>query len=96
MASACLLATSTAAAILVVSDTYEFSWRYQLPAMVLLPLAGVLGITAIAAKVRFELAAWSGLRLSRQKTATSAMVSDIELLPECGIILGGWGLGGSG
>jgi hypothetical protein len=59
---ACLLATATAAAILLVSDAYEFSWRYQLPALVLLPLAGVLGFAAIAAKARFELAAWKGSR----------------------------------
>jgi hypothetical protein len=62
MASACLLATATAGAVLIVSDAYEFSWRYQLPALVLLPLAGVLGGAAITAKVRFEIAAWSGLR----------------------------------
>jgi hypothetical protein len=59
---ACLLATAMAAAILLVSDAYEFSWRYQLPALVLLPLAGVLGFAAIAAKARFELTAWKGTR----------------------------------
>jgi hypothetical protein len=30
----------------VSSDAFEFSWRYQLPAVVLLPLAGALGVTA--------------------------------------------------
>jgi hypothetical protein len=59
---ACLLATVTAAAVLLASDVYEFSWRYQLPALVLLPLAGMLGAAAIAAKTRFELAAWKSTR----------------------------------
>ena len=40
LASACLPTTTMAAAILIVSDAYEFSWRYQLPALVLLPPAG--------------------------------------------------------
>jgi hypothetical protein len=31
---------------------YEFSWRYQLPALVTLPLAGVLGGTLIAGRLR--------------------------------------------
>jgi 4-amino-4-deoxy-L-arabinose transferase-like glycosyltransferase len=33
-------------ALLVAADV-EFSWRYQLPALVLLPLAGALGLTAM-------------------------------------------------
>ena len=47
LALACLLFTGTAAAILLASDVFEFSWRYQLPALVTLPPAGVLGICAI-------------------------------------------------
>jgi hypothetical protein len=27
------------------SDAFQFSWRYQLPALVTLPPAGVLGLT---------------------------------------------------
>ncbi|HUB22197.1 MAG TPA: hypothetical protein VMA97_07310 [Streptosporangiaceae bacterium] len=93
MASACVLATVTAGAVLIVSDAYEFSWRYQLPALVLLPLAGVLGGAAITAKVRFEVAAWSGLRTEPWKgrwkrrrayrdasrRVTSVTVPEIEL-----------------
>jgi hypothetical protein len=30
---------------------YEFSWRYQLPALVTLPIAGVLGGTLIAGRI---------------------------------------------
>ena len=36
-ATACLLTTATAIILLLASDVYEFSWRYQLPALVLLP-----------------------------------------------------------
>lgn len=45
--AACLLFTVTAAAVLLLPDFYEFSWRYQLPAVITLPPAGVLGITAL-------------------------------------------------
>jgi hypothetical protein len=40
------------AALLLVSDLFEFSWRYQLPAVVTLVPAGVLGIAAITRPVR--------------------------------------------
>ena len=33
--------------VLLASDLFEFSWRYQLPALVTLPPAGALGITVI-------------------------------------------------
>lgn len=45
--SAALLAVGMALTILLASAAFEFSWRYQLPSLVLLPLAGVLGITAL-------------------------------------------------
>ena len=34
------------------SDAFEFSWRYQLPAVVLLPLAGAFGVMGLAAGFR--------------------------------------------
>lgn len=46
LARACLLFTVTAITVLLASDWFEFSWRYQLPALVTLPLAGALGIGA--------------------------------------------------
>jgi hypothetical protein len=49
---ACLLVTASAVAVLLGADLYEFSWRYQLPALVTLPLAGALGATAIARRMR--------------------------------------------
>ena len=51
-ATACLLTTAMAIILLFASDAYEFSWRYQLPALVLLPPAGILGVAAITAAIR--------------------------------------------
>jgi hypothetical protein len=46
LALASLLFTGTVVAILLLPDVLEFSWRYQLPAVIILPPAGVLGIAA--------------------------------------------------
>jgi hypothetical protein len=54
---ACLLVTGSAVAVLLGADLYEFSWRYQLPALVTLPVAGALGATAIARYIRDRRAA---------------------------------------
>ncbi len=43
-----LLFFVTAATDLLISDLPEFSWRYQLPAVVTLPIAGAFGIAALA------------------------------------------------
>src|SRR5450432_1004826 len=51
-AAACFLFFVTALAVLGVSDLFESSWRYQLPALVTLPPAGALGISLIVASVR--------------------------------------------
>jgi hypothetical protein len=42
--------------LLLGSAAFEFSWRYQLPALVLLPLAGALGFTALTQASRRRLA----------------------------------------
>ena len=42
-----LLWTSTGVAVLLVADLFEFSWRYQLPALVLLPVGGAFGLGAL-------------------------------------------------
>ncbi len=47
-AEACLLTMASAAAVLLASDFFEFSWRYQLPGLVTLPPAGALGIMVVA------------------------------------------------
>jgi hypothetical protein len=46
-ALACLLFTATAVVLLLAPDLYEFSWRYELPAVVVLVPAGVLGLCAL-------------------------------------------------
>ena len=44
---ACLLFTGAAVFVLFAPDVYEFSWRYQLPAVVTLVPAGVLGAATL-------------------------------------------------
>jgi hypothetical protein len=46
LARGALLATGLALTVAVGADLYEFSWRYQLPLLVTLPLAGALGAAA--------------------------------------------------
>ena len=48
LALACLLVTGSGIVLLLGADLYEFSWRYQLPALITLPIAGALGGTALA------------------------------------------------
>jgi hypothetical protein len=50
--AASLLASGLAVTVLVTAAAFEFSWRYQLPALVLLPMAGALGITAFSGPLR--------------------------------------------
>ncbi|WP_238334703.1 glycosyltransferase family 2 protein [Kribbella amoyensis] len=45
--AAALLPVSAAVVLLLGSAAFEFSWRYQLPGLVLFPLAGALGLTAL-------------------------------------------------
>jgi hypothetical protein len=47
LALACLLTTGSGIVLLLGADLYEFSWRYQLPALVTLPVGGALGGTAL-------------------------------------------------
>jgi hypothetical protein len=52
LALASLTLLTAAASVLLVSDAFEFSWRYQLPALITLPPAGALGITIITRSAR--------------------------------------------
>jgi hypothetical protein len=52
LALACLLLLVAGASVTLVSDVFEFSWRYQLPALVTLAPAGALGIGVTAAWFR--------------------------------------------
>jgi hypothetical protein len=48
LALACGLLTATGVVLVLGADLYEFSWRYQLPALITFPAAGVLGSVAAA------------------------------------------------
>ncbi len=56
LAAACLLFTVAAAIVLLAPDIYEFSWRYELPAVITLVPAGVLGVSALLPGRRRQLA----------------------------------------
>jgi len=56
-ALACLLLFAAAVSVLLVSDVFEFSWRYLLPALVTLIPAGALGSTAVLRAARARLTA---------------------------------------
>ena len=45
--AASLLTAGAGMTVLLTAAAFEFSWRYQLPALVLAPLAGALGVTAL-------------------------------------------------
>jgi hypothetical protein len=51
-AQACLLFTAGGAGVLLASNAFEFTWRYQLPALVTLPPAAALAITVLSRRSR--------------------------------------------
>jgi hypothetical protein len=52
LALACLAFFASAVFVLLVSDAFEFTWRYQLPALVTLIPAGALGVSVIIRLLR--------------------------------------------
>jgi hypothetical protein len=46
LALCCLLFFGAGAAVLLMSDVFEFTWRYQLPALITLPPAGAAAVAA--------------------------------------------------
>ncbi len=50
--AASLLVSGLGLTVLMTAAAFEFSWRYQLPGLALLPMAGALGITAITGPLR--------------------------------------------
>jgi hypothetical protein len=74
LALACVLITGSAVAVLLGADLYEFSWRYQLPALVTLPIAGAFGATAVVRYVQ------AGRRAAAEvKTMTAAHVGELAV-----------------
>ena len=63
---------ATAVFVLGMSDAFEFSWRYQLPALVTLPPAGALGLAAIILMVRKRRQAGSGEQVSERAPELAA------------------------
>ena len=51
-ARACCYLLGSGVILLLLADVFEFSWRYQLPAVITLPPAGALGLTVIIRYVR--------------------------------------------
>jgi hypothetical protein len=43
----CAVWTGTGVLLLLVADVFEFSWRYELPALITLPIGGAYGIAAL-------------------------------------------------
>ena len=68
-ATACLLVFTAGAAVLLGSDVFQFSWRYQLPALVTLPPAGALGLTVMAGYFAARRRKPAGPELPRQAPA---------------------------
>jgi hypothetical protein len=48
---ACLLWSVSGATVILLPAAYEFSWRYMLPGLVTLPVAGALGLTALMERI---------------------------------------------
>ena len=71
LALASLLITGSAFAVLLGADLYEFTWRYQLPALVTLPIAGAFGATAVARHIRAR---------RRSEVAAAAAADPVEEL----------------
>ncbi len=72
-ARACLLFFTAGVAVLLVSDVFEFSWRYQLPALVTLPPAGALALTIVLLR-----------RRGSRPPAAAPRPRQVEALPEPG------------
>jgi hypothetical protein len=74
LALACLLFTATVVVLLLAQDLVEFSWRYQLPAVITLPPAAILGLSALLAlrRDRAELSPAARVDESARRSADTA------------------------
>lgn len=72
LAAACLLTFLAGVAVLLASDTFEFSWRYQLPALVTLPPAGALGVTVVIGYFAARRRRTAGQQVPRQAPRPSS------------------------
>jgi hypothetical protein len=63
---------ATAVVVIGMSDAFEFSWRYQLPALVTMPPAGALGLAAIIMFIRNRRQAAGGETVSERAPELAA------------------------
>lgn len=80
----CALWTGTGVVLLLAADIFEFSWRYQLPALVTLPIGGAYGIAALLGFGRM----WPPMRAYPEPSDEAAVAdfrerygADFELAP---------------
>jgi hypothetical protein len=80
----CALWTGTGVVLLLAADVFEFSWRYQLPALVTLPVGGAFGIAALLGFGRM----WPPMRTYPEPSDEAAVAdfrarygADFELAP---------------
>ena len=69
----CALWTGTGVMLLLAADIFEFSWRYELPALVTLPIGGAYGIAALLGFGRM----WPPMR-SYPEPSDEAAVADFR------------------
>jgi hypothetical protein len=80
-AVACLLFTASAVLVLLASDAFEFSWRYQLPALVMLPPAGALAVTVALARRGRAVTSPAAVPAYPPASATGAQPADRDRAP---------------
>jgi hypothetical protein len=80
LALACLLFTTSGAAVLLVSDLFEFSWRYQLPALVTLVPGGALGLAILVRLARRPPAAPADLPAARSARLRPAVAVQARVM----------------
>jgi hypothetical protein len=71
LAAGALLFTAGGVAILLMSDIFEFSWRYQMPALVTLPPAGAFGIATILRYARRRKISAAAAAVDREQRVTA-------------------------
>jgi hypothetical protein len=74
LSQACVAFFATGTAVLIMSDAFQFSWRYQLPALVTLPPAGALGLTVLTGYVRHKRRADDGTEPAKATELASPAV----------------------
>jgi hypothetical protein len=68
MGLACLLFATASITTLFLPDVFEYSWRYELPAVILLPPAGIFGVMALIG--------WRSARSGRPRPAPPRSAAD--------------------